>query len=74
MYIDIINYAENEDQFGMNVVLTHEMGHALGFAGHSYNDIGGIENYAVMNGTYSTSILQNDEKAHLYQIWDYIYD
>jgi hypothetical protein len=74
MYIDIINYAENEDQFGMNVVLTHEMGHALGFAGHSYNDIGGIENYAVMNGTYSTSILQNDEKAHLYQIWDHIYD
>ncbi len=69
MKIDIINYAENETEWGMSIVVTHEMGHALGYAGHSFNDID-----AIMNASYSTDELQPDEIQNIYQIWEIFYE
>lgn len=65
VYYDISN---NQSLFNAKCVVTHELGHALGYFNHTNNN-----DYGVMNASYSTEYVQNAEKQHLKQIYDNFY-
>ncbi|XMB71870.1 RICIN domain-containing protein [Mycoplasmatota bacterium WC30] len=67
--IKVRNYASGRTEYNMDLVVTHEMGHAFGYAGHSYNNV-----LAVLNGSYSTNRLQSNEIIFIMQIWEIYYE
>jgi hypothetical protein len=79
-WIDVMNYAVYENQSGMNTVLAHEFGHNLGYNGHSPDSEWDEENQeyvvnvGVMNATYSTDEVQEDERDNVIQIWVIFYE
>jgi len=67
--IIIRNIPYHSNQFYINQTVTHEMGHSVGYAGHTYEGV-----YSVMNGSNLTDELQPIEINAIKQIYDLFYN
>ena len=68
MEILVIDYDGNQIQNNIYNVTTHELGHAIGFAGHTSNDV-----LSIMNALYNTVSVSSIDIEHMYQVYDMYY-